>query len=145
VSLDDETEDRILENVAYIQEAVDILAEKQTLDEAAYLQDRQQRDIVEREFQTAIEACIDIATLLCKSIDTDIPEHNAAKFTLLQREAVVTDETAVEMQEAVGFRNVLAHRYGDKIDDSLVYRSLQSDLHWFMRFLRDVRAFLESD
>lgn len=67
MSLDDETEDRILENVAYIQEAVDILAEKQTLDEAAYLQVRQQRDIVEREFQTAIEACIVIATLLCKS------------------------------------------------------------------------------
>lgn len=48
---------------------------------------------------------------------------------------------ATGMREAAGFRNVLAQQYGDDIDDSLVYRSLQLDLQWLPTFLRDVRAF----
>lgn len=144
MSVDEETEDRILEKAAYIEEAVEILAQKQSLDEAAYTADREQRDIVEREFQTAIEACIDIASLLCKSTGTEVPERNAAKFTVLVEAEIISGSTAAHMQEAAGFRNVLAHRYGHEIEDSLVYRSLQQDLQWFPRFLGDVRQYLEA-
>lgn len=48
------------------------------------------------------------------------------------------------MKEAAGFRNVLAHRYGQDIDDSLVYRSRQQDLQWFPRYLGDVHQYLEA-
>jgi uncharacterized protein YutE (UPF0331/DUF86 family) len=46
------------------------------------------------------------------------------------------------MQQAAGFRNVLAHRYGDEVDDGLVYEHLQSELEWVVRFLREVRDYL---
>lgn len=73
MSVDDETEERILAKAAYIEEAIEILAEKQSLGEAAYLAEREQRDIVEREFQTAIEACIDIASFSAKPSVPKIP------------------------------------------------------------------------
>ncbi|RJX49360.1 HepT-like ribonuclease domain-containing protein [Halonotius pteroides] len=65
--IDAETETRIVEKAEYIDEAVTVLARKQDLDRETYLADREQRAVVEREFQTAIEACLDIAELLIES------------------------------------------------------------------------------
>ena len=50
--MDDETETRIVEKVEYIEGALTVLSRKQSLEEAKYLADREQRAIVEREFQT---------------------------------------------------------------------------------------------
>jgi uncharacterized protein YutE (UPF0331/DUF86 family) len=80
---DDETEERILDKAGYVEEAVAVLERKRALDEATYLSDREQRAIVEREFQTAIEACLDIASLLCKDLTGGAPEENARKFSVL--------------------------------------------------------------
>jgi hypothetical protein len=52
VTVSDETEERVLDKARYVEETVTILADKRELDEAAYLADREQRSIVEREFQT---------------------------------------------------------------------------------------------
>lgn len=143
MSVADETEERILDTATYVEEAVAVLKRKRALDEDEYLSDREQRDIVEREFQTAIEACLDIASLLCKELTGGVPEENASKFGVLAGQDVISQETAERMKQAAGFRNVLAHTYGDDIDDELVYRSLQTDLDWFPTFLRDVRTFLD--
>jgi uncharacterized protein YutE (UPF0331/DUF86 family) len=120
VTVTDETEERILDKARYVEETVAILADKRELDEAEYLADRGQRSIVEREFQTAIEACLDIAALLCKELYGGVPEENARKFAVLADHDVLSDETAERMTEAAGFRNVLAHNYGEDIDDEQV-------------------------
>jgi len=143
VTVAHETEGRILDKAGYVEESVAVLSRKRALAEEEYLADREQRAIVEREFHTAIEACIDIASLLCKELADDVPEQNAAKFTLLTDYDVLSPETADRMKEAAGFRNVLAHNYGEDIDDELVYLTLQSDLDWFPTFLREVREFLD--
>ena len=83
MELDEETEARVVEKVEYIEEAVTVLSRKQSLKKAAYLGDREQRAIVEREFQTALEACIDIAE----------------KFARLGRRSVLSEDTAAAMQE----------------------------------------------
>lgn len=140
--IDDETETRIVEKAEYVDEAATVLARKQSLEEAEYLDDREQRAVVEREFQTAIEACIDVAELLIVATSADVPDTNAGKFTLLEDLGVLSESTTERMQDAAGFRNVLAHNYGHDIDDEQVYWHLQEDLHWFPTFLREVRAFL---
>ena len=68
---------RILEKAAYIEEALTVLARKQTLDAEAYRNNREERAIVEREFQTTIEACIDIAGILIVGADAPMPETEA--------------------------------------------------------------------
>lgn len=59
----------------------------------------------------------------------------------LEAEAVVTAETADAMAQAARFRNVLAHTYGDVIDDDTVYDALH-DLERYRDFLGEVRAYL---
>ena len=145
MSLDDETESRIIQKVEYIEQAVTVLSRKQSLALSEYLADREQRAIVEREFQTALEACIDISELLLKSLSAEIPETNAEKFARLGEIEILTADTAEAMQEAARFRNVLAHTYGFDLDNEQIYHHLQADLHWFPTFLTEVRVALTDD
>jgi len=141
--LDDETESRIVEKVEYIEEAVTVLSRKQSLELAVYLNDREQRAIVEREFQTALEACINIAELLLKSSVEEIPDTNAEKFVRLGQLGILSADTTEAMQQAARFRNVLAHTYGHDLNDERIYRHLQTDLHWFPTYLMEVRTVLD--
>lgn len=141
----DEIETRIVEKAEHVEAAVTVLSRKQSLDRDEYVDDREQRAIVEREFQTSIEACIDVAQLLLTVEDITVPETYAEVFVRLADADVLTAETADVMGEAARFRNVLAHTYGHDIDDEHVYRHLQEDLHWFPTFLNEVRSALDDE
>jgi uncharacterized protein YutE (UPF0331/DUF86 family) len=142
MTVPDDVEEQILDKATYVEEAVSVLAAKQSLDEEEYRADREQRAVVEREFHTAVEACIDIAGLPVGATDATMPETYAERFQVLDEHGVLSSETSTRMQQAAGFRNVLAHRYGDEVDDGLVYEHLQSELEWVVRFLREVRDYL---
>jgi len=142
VNPSEEAERRIIEKAEYVEDALVVLARKQSLDESAYRENREQRAIVEREFQTAIEACIDIAGILIRSTDESMPKTNAGRFSTLEELDVLTAETADRMRKAAGFRNVLVHTYGDEIDDEQVYRHLQTELESLVTFLREIRESL---
>lgn len=145
MKLSAEDEARILDTAEYVEAALVVLSEKRALDEATYRDDRQERAIVEREFQTAIEACIDIAGILIAASDEPMPETNAGRFATLEELGLLSSETSDRMRSAAGFRNVLAHNYGIDIDDGVVYRHLQDELRWFVEFLREVRAVLDDE
>lgn len=138
--MDDSTAARVLEKAAFVASAVEILAEKRdSLSFDTYREDREQRDVVEREFQTAIEACIDIGTMLLVERDEEVPETKAAIFRQLGETPVLDEELAERMAQAAGFRNVLAHTYGNDVDDRDVYNVLQHELPIFREFLEAVR------
>lgn len=139
-----DVETRVLERAAYIEEAVSILAEKRALDKDTYLENRTERAIVEREFHTAIEACIDIAGMIIGATREEMPERYAGRFGILEDMDVISPATAARMREAAGFRNVLAHRYGSNIDHERVYEHLQNELDILVTFLDEIGQFLES-
>ena len=137
-----DVEARILDKAEYVEEALTVLAEKQSIDRETYQNSREQRAIVEREFQTAIEACIDIAGLLLGAFDVTIPETYAQRFPLLEEHDILSPETSERMRKAAGFRNILVHRYGDNIENETVYKHLQTELEWLVRYLREIRDLL---
>lgn len=142
--MDDRIERRIVEKAAYVGEAVTLLAEKRdSLSFDEYRADREQRDIVEREFETAIEACIDIGKMMLRTDDADVPETNAEVFRELGKRSIIDGETGERMAKAAGFRNILSHRYGNEIDDRDVYNFLQEELPLFRVYLRDIRSSLD--
>jgi uncharacterized protein YutE (UPF0331/DUF86 family) len=47
------------------------------------------------------------------------------------------------MGRAAGFRNVLAHRYGNEIDDEDVFNVLQTEPPVFQSFLGELRSYIE--
>ncbi|PSP72979.1 hypothetical protein BRC86_10935 [Halobacteriales archaeon QS_3_64_16] len=53
--MDERTAERIVEKAEYLRDSLEILARKQSLNKAAYLADRESRDVVERRFETAIK------------------------------------------------------------------------------------------
>lgn len=142
--MDERVERRILEKAEYVSEAVTVLARKRdSLSFEEYRTRREQRDVVEREFETAIEACIDIAEMILKASGDSIPNTNAQVFHELGGHDVLDAETAQEMARAAGFRNILSHQYGNEIDDEDVFNFLQQDLPLFYDFLKQVRDVIE--
>ena len=90
---DADAESRILDKAQYDEAAVSVLVRKQSLDPETFRSDREQRAIVEREFQTAIQACIDVAGLLIAASDEPVPPTNAERFTTLRELSVLSEET----------------------------------------------------
>ncbi|WP_167837280.1 type VII toxin-antitoxin system HepT family RNase toxin [Halosimplex halophilum] len=127
--MDESTRRRIVEKASYVRDAVEVLAEKRdSLSFEEYRDSREDRAVVERELQTAIEDCIDIGEMLLRSRDIAVPETNRSVFRRLEAEAVLDDATADRMARAAGLRNILTHQYGADIDDEAVYTSLQNQL-----------------
>lgn len=141
--MDERTERRLVEKAEYVGEAVTLLAGKRdTLSFDEYRTDREQRDIVEREFETAIEACIDIGEMVLRAEGGDVPETNAQVFRELGTRSIVDQGVAERMAQAAGFRNILSHQYWNEIDDRDVYNSLQTGLSLFRTYLQQIREFV---
>jgi uncharacterized protein YutE (UPF0331/DUF86 family) len=93
--MDDGETRRIVEKASYVRDALEVLAGKrESLDFEAYTSDREERDIVEREFETAIEACIDIGEIVLRVESGGVPDTNAAVFRELGRTGVLNADTA---------------------------------------------------
>lgn len=142
--LSKETEKRVLDRAEFLEEAVEVLREKQQIQKSEYVDNRSERAIVEREFHTAIEACIDIAGMIIAETNEEMPDRYAGRFDRLKALGVCSPETADRMREAAGFRNVLTHRYGSDIDHDKVYDHLQHEVDILVDFLDEVRQFLMS-
>lgn len=143
--MDEATENRILQKAEYIRASLVILAE--TRDETSfktYQSDRRQRNIVEREFQTSIEACLDIGSMILRVENLTVPDTNAGVFRRLAEHGIISKELGKQMAEAAGFRNILAHKYGGGIDDRDVFNFLQHDLSVFREYLIQIRAYLST-
>lgn len=139
--MDDRTEQRILDKATYVREAVTILtAKRDELTFQAYRNDREQRDVVEREFETAIEACIDIGRILLRERGDPVPDENAAVFHRLGAVGILDEGTANRMAQAARFRNVLSHAYGNDVNDRDVYNALQGELSLFGLYLDAARS-----
>jgi uncharacterized protein YutE (UPF0331/DUF86 family) len=65
----------------------------------------------EYTFITAIEACIDFAQHICSAEGWGPPADNGDAMRLLGSHDVLTAEIADGLRKAVGFRNVLVHKY----------------------------------
>ena len=104
------------------------LKEKQeTLSRSEFLQSTTEQRAVERMFENAIQACSDLAQhIATRDFGFD---GNTAKgaIRVLHRKGVIDEETKTTLVAAVGFRNILAHEYGNVNSDE-VYETLQTGL-----------------
>jgi uncharacterized protein YutE (UPF0331/DUF86 family) len=104
------------------------LREKQeTLSRSEFLQSTTEQRAVERMFENAIQACSDLAQHVATH-DFSY-EGNTAKeaVRVLYREDVIDEQTMTTLIAAIGFRNILAHEYG-QVDTEEVYETLQTGL-----------------
>lgn len=149
----------LVRRVEVMADTLQILSryQRHTFDE--YRANRELRDVVERRLEKLTQAAIDIANGVLADRDCTVPQANQDKFRQLgligvlsvegiDRETATLDTTnsvggvAEAMAEAAGLRNVLAHEYGDVLDDRMVYRALQ-DLERYSKFLEELETYLD--
>ena len=98
------------------------------------------QDIISVNLERSVQSCIDIASHISSDFD-DVSGLSAGNLFLeLIAKKVLSQETAQGMVKAVGFRNLLVHRYA-AIDWARVQQSLLKDLGLFRQFAGEIARF----
>lgn len=99
-----------------------------------YLTDPDLQDIVERNLEVCIQACIDLGLHVLADFPSRLPETNRGVFKALHREGLVGEDLASRLERMAGFRNVLAHGYAHVVAERV---------HATLSELDDIRSYLE--
>lgn len=126
--------ERILTAVETIERSLRVLAEKQSVEREEFVTDSDVRDVVERRFVKMTEAALDIGNEVLLHERGRPAESNPSAMQSLGDLGVLDDGTAAAMARAARFRNVLAHTYGDVLDEDVIYDALQ-DLERYRSYL----------
>lgn len=103
------------------------LQDKQYLSKETFLTSVTEQRAVERMFQNAIQACIDLIQHIATTSFEYDGESSKAAIQILAANDVIAEGTATTLTDAVGFRNILAHEYGH-VEEEAVYTYLQTEL-----------------
>lgn len=133
--------DRVRSKLGHLETYLKGLDEKQDCSLEEYRHDRDVQDIVERRFEKAVQACLDITSHIVTTENFRDPQDYGDMFRVLEEEEILSSTLADEMVEMAGFRNVLAHEYAS-IDSERVYYHLQ-DIDRFRRFAKIVDDFID--
>lgn len=99
---------------------------------------------VERHFQVAVEALLDIGNHLISKRALDKPESNAQVFTILGQSGLLPEDLAEKLARWARFRNILVHGYAD-LDPDLEHRALTRDLGELSQGASALARHLEDD
>lgn len=108
---------------------------------AQLARDEDTQDIVARNLELAIQACIDIAAHLCGAHGV-VPTTAGEGFTQLARLGLIDADLAAALRRATGLRNILVHEYTE-IDWKLVMRVIRTDTRDLARFGRTILTLLD--
>lgn len=135
-------EEIVVDKLRYVNQYTNELKEMRGMSKQAYLDDFVTQRAVERTLMNLVQACLDLAQHI-RSAEGLSPSGTAkVEIRALGNAGIVSEETREKMAEAVGFRNILAHRYGD-VDHEIVYDVLHTDLQWFERFQQELAQWFQ--
>jgi uncharacterized protein YutE (UPF0331/DUF86 family) len=95
------------------------------------------RGAVERYLYLAVQATIDLAETIISYRELRRPATLSESFEILHAEKIISKELEEKMIKMTGFRNRIAHDYGD-IDHLVLYDILQNHLQDIEDFLAEI-------
>ncbi|WP_269432581.1 type VII toxin-antitoxin system HepT family RNase toxin [Haloferax profundi] len=107
-----------------------------------YVEDVIVQRAVERTFMNLIQSCIDLAQHIRASEGLSPSGTSKNEIESLGNAEIISGGVQEQMEEAVGFRNILAHRYGD-VNHDVVYSVLHNDLHWFDQLQQEIAQWFQ--
>ncbi|OGC42406.1 hypothetical protein A2Y85_07490 [candidate division WOR-3 bacterium RBG_13_43_14] len=126
-----------------LDRVVSRLKQKRDLNHDNYIQNQDHQDVTERNFQLAIQTCMDIANYIIAETGMNVPDDEANIFKVLSENNVIPEALGKRIKGMVNFRNILVHDYLE-IDPDQVYDLLQNDLPDFDEFARAILTYIES-
>jgi uncharacterized protein YutE (UPF0331/DUF86 family) len=136
-------EDVVVDKLRRVNEYTDDLRRMRGVSRAEYVDDTVLQRAVERTLMNLIQSCVDLAQHIRRSENLSPSGTSREEIEALGRADVVSSDVQAKLEEAVGFWNVLAHRYGT-VDHDIVYTVLHEDLHWFEQFQQEVAQWFQS-
>jgi uncharacterized protein YutE (UPF0331/DUF86 family) len=127
--------------LSVIAKSVNALKELQKLSYDEFALDHILHSSAERDFQVAIQAALDIASIVLSDLSVDVPDTYADLFAKLAEVGVLPGEFADKMVGMAKFRNVLVHLYLE-VDLKRLYSYIQNNLDDFERYARYIAEFL---
>jgi uncharacterized protein YutE (UPF0331/DUF86 family) len=98
----------------------------------------------ERDFQVAIQAALDIASMILSDLSVELPGEYSSLFPKLAEIGVIPAEFAHKLVGMARFRNVLVHLYLE-VDLNRVYQYIQDNLDDFEQFGKYIGAYLSQN
>lgn len=98
---------------------------------------------VERDFQVAIQAALDIGSIVLADQWVTVPDAYKDIFPKLAEIGILPPDFAQKLVGMAKFRNVLVHLYLE-VDPQWVYRYLQENLDDFETFARYISEWLQT-
>lgn len=108
------------------------------------LEERDLRDLVERNLHLAVEALVDLADYLISRRGYRKPETSAEVFVVLAENGVVDRQFGGRLARWVRFRNILVHDYV-RVDPKVVYRAMKEELGELRRMAEVLGRELEDE
>lgn len=125
--------DLIRRKLADLDLYVSQLSEYRLLTADEYRRDWKTQRIVDRTFQIAIEACVDVATHVIADRGLRVPATYAEAFAVLGETGLLDRQSTDALVRMAGFRNVLVHEY-TRVNPEIVVDVLRNRLGDFGRF-----------
>jgi uncharacterized protein YutE (UPF0331/DUF86 family) len=133
--------EKLLEILKNLEIALKELKKRQGIQLQEYVKNRELQDIIEREFEKAIQDCIDIGARIISEKDFPSADTYGEIFEVLYKENVIDYNICEKMKELTGFRNVLVHIYR-KIDNNEVLRHLKESLEFIEKFSYKIKEYI---
>jgi len=133
----------IAERLNVIRDCVNALRELRPLTYNEFVREHVLVGSAERDFQIAIQAALDIGSLILADQRAMIPKRYSDIFPALAEISVLPAGFAQKLVGMAKFRNVLVHLYLE-VDLKRVYRYLQENLDDFETFARYVSEWLQT-
>jgi len=126
---------KILDQLRLLDADLQKLREKAKLSLEEYLADTDIQSVVERRFQTATEACVNIGNHLISRLELRMAEDYASVFESLFEGGIVSEELSDKMKDMARFRNLLVHLYW-KIEHGKIHATMGERIQTREEFMR---------
>lgn len=133
--------ERIKDKLSELQVYIAELDEDLPAEEDEYLEERLLRRACERTFQLACEDILDICNLIIAGKGLGLPKDNRDAIRKLTDNKIIHRKLSEKLEDMVGFRNLLVHRYG-KVDDLRAYHFLKEEIDDIYEFAQTIEKLI---
>lgn len=102
-----------------------------------FLTNYTRQDAVTLNLERASQASIDIAAHLVRANKLGIPQTTRELFKLLEEKKYITQETSINMQKMVGFRNIAVRDY-QTLNIDIIIHILKFHLKDFTKYIDEI-------
>lgn len=137
------SENVIRKKLERLEESIRRLKSKQKVLKEEFIKNWEIHNAILREFEVAIECCVDIGTHIISEKGWESPEKYRDVAEILAKNNVIPQAYAEVLKKMISFRNLIVHEYLG-LDLEKVYENLQriEDLKKFAEYIEE---FLEKE